>query len=139
MNRERPRGVTLLAIYFALAGAGIVAVTAYAIYVLRTIPRALGDFVYFPEVLLVIAALVAAVHALASYGLWTLRPWARFLAIAFALLGIAIGMLALPLGVIAVVVNVGNVWYLRDPRVAGLFRPPHPTPPWADAPGRSPP
>lgn len=123
MAPERPRGVTLLALYYVGVAVALTVLAWLAIYVVGVIPRAFEDFVGNPGALFGLAVLVSAVHGAAAAGLWVLHPWSRALVVGLSALGIATGMLALPLGVVAVVLNVVTVGYILDPRVRGAFRP----------------
>jgi uncharacterized membrane protein (DUF2068 family) len=119
---ERPLGLTLLALWSVVVGAGVLGGAAYY-YANRQIPAALfATFRTFSEGLVIAAAVVFAFNLLTAYGLWKLRTWGRLLAYAFAVLGVAVGMLTLPFGIIGVVVSLTTAWYLTEPRIRGLFR-----------------
>ena len=119
--RGRPLGITFLGFLYVLVGLGLMLVTYYAIAVLRVIPQALAPFVAFPETLLYIAIALATVHFLVAYGLWTLRPWARQMVIAFSAIGLVIGLVTLPVGVFVLVLNAANVWYVNGREVRRAF------------------
>jgi hypothetical protein len=113
--------VTYLAFYYAIVGAGIVAVTLVAIYGFQKIPVVLEYFQPFPEVLVAIALAVGAVHEFAAWGLWNLRWWARPLVVGLSMAGIVFGLFTLPLGFASVMLNLATFWYLTHRRVREAF------------------
>lgn len=123
-TRARPRGVALLALWNAFLGVAAF-VAATVAYVVRWLPTLLYATFWDKLAALVgIAAAVMGVQLLAAYGLWTLRPWGRYLEYGLAAAGIAAGMLSLPFGAIGVMLSSATWWYLSDARIRGYFRAP---------------
>ncbi len=119
---RRPLGVALLALWAVVVGVGVTALAVYAVYGIRTIPEGLAAFQRNPEALVGIAAAVSTVNFVMAAGLWTLRPWARPLAIGFSVLALVVGMFTLPVGLASVLLSAASVWYLNDHRTRAVFR-----------------
>lgn len=122
-TRDRPKGVTLLALWSVILGVSVTVLAVIAVYWFHRIPDALEAFLDVPEALVAIAVAVSAVNLVIAYGLWTLRPWARLLAIGFAVVSLVFGMFTLPLGFASVLFSLATVWYLSEHRVRGAFLP----------------
>ncbi len=84
----RPKGVTVLAVLWAIGGIIEIVFGATMLFVSPHLPkvgeigRAMGGYITVMYVVFGIIGLIVA------YGLWTLRNWARILAIVFSILGI---------------------------------------------------
>ena len=61
-----------------------------------------------------IYVIVGLIDFLIAYGLWTLKPWARIVAIIFAI----IGLLSFPIGTI---ISIIILWYLFKPEIKEAF------------------
>ncbi len=76
----------------------------------------------------------AAIAVLVGYGLWTLREWARILAIVLAVLSLLFslpGLLMMGLHLhffygtyrlLRIVISVLIIWYLMQPQIRAIFR-----------------
>lgn len=113
-----------MAVWSVAVGASLLALAGYAVYGVHVIPRALAAFLPYPDALVAIAGLICLVEVAVAIGLWSLRPWGRRLAIAFALAGIAFGLVTLPVGVVSALLSLGTIWYLNDSDVRAAFREP---------------
>lgn len=120
-GKARPRGITFLALYYAVVGIGLVALTVVGIYVWRTIPRALEAFSDNPEPLVGIAVIVGSVHGSAAWGLWNLRRWSIVLVVGLCALGVVFGLFTLPLGFASVMLNLTTFWYVTHHRTRKAF------------------
>jgi len=118
---RRPPGVTLLSVWSVVVGIGVLALAAYAVYGIRTIPQALAAFTAAPESLVVLAGLVALLEVLTALGLWRLRPWGWLLAVAFSVAGIVLAGFTLPYGVVGAAFGVASTWYLAGRPVRQAF------------------
>lgn len=120
-RRERSDGVTLLAFYhFAwaalfLLGASLLAIPAT---VLAFIGFASEATVLWVAATIGFAAFLvfglSIVHFAVTVGLWTLREWARVVAI-------ALGVISLPT-IIGTIPGILTIWYLMKEEIAELFR-----------------
>lgn len=121
MARARPRGITILGVYYVVVGVGILAGALFAVFVLRPIPDLILRIAANPDVFIGAAAILAVIHWTTAWGLWTLRPWSRMSVVGLSLLGMGAGMLALPLGAISVLMNIATFWYVTSRRVRVAF------------------
>lgn len=134
-SKERPAGVTAVAIAFLLAGAYLFAVGVTMLARPGLISMAAGSELLGglelagPYMFL----LVAAVNALIAAGLWKLHRWARWIAILAAMIGV---FLLLPSvssaildfrfgkllwGGLGTILRVMIAWYLLQPPVKEAF------------------
>jgi hypothetical protein len=119
-QRNRPQGVTLLAIYRFFVG--VVALVLAGIVVLATLPMlfvmtdAVGAVVVF--FILGMAGFAIFVYAALSlavgWGLLEMQPWARWIALVLAVLG----LLDFPTGT---AVGVITIWYLTQDSLVQQF------------------
>jgi len=145
MYRQRPTGVTLIAVFFFIAGAGSllsgVLVMAVPIPSVAQLTGT-GGLVTFQIVVALLGVVLGALQIATGWGLWNLRDWARIAAIVILglnaignlssgiglLIGVNLplfGRLSLPgYGVLSLLVAglmVWMIWYLFQPDVEMLF------------------
>ncbi len=142
-KRERPLGVTILAILEAIGGiiylAGILLISFIMEMVTRFMPVAgagVGIVRGFLGIIAIIAAIVLLILGfisfLLAYGLWTGKGWAWTLTFVFSIIGILLGLISLPSGIITILINALILYYLTRPHVKAFFGkapPPIPPPP----------
>ena len=119
-KRKRPQGVTLLAIYRFFVG--VVALFLAGVVLLATVPMlfvmidAVGAVVVF--VVLGMAGFAVFVYAALSlavgWGLLEMQPWARWVALVLAVLG----LFDFPTGT---AIGVLTIWYLTQDSLAQQF------------------
>ena len=124
VQRPRPLGIALLTLWSLVVGVALTVLAMYAVYGIRRIPAVLAAFQSAPDALVGLAVATSVAYVVMAYGLWTLRPWGRWLAIAFAIVGLVFGFFTLPIGFLGVAVSLGSVWYLTSYQTRALFRPP---------------
>ncbi|MEM7127917.1 MAG: hypothetical protein AAF702_16405 [Chloroflexota bacterium] len=120
-RKERTDGVTILALYH-LAWAAIFFIGASIMAIPTIITAIIGltddpDIFFATGILGIVAFLIFAlsiVHFFVTVGLWTLREWARIVAI-------ALGAISLPT-VLGTIPGALTIWYLMKEEVAELFR-----------------
>jgi hypothetical protein len=142
-KRERPLGVTILAILEAIGGiiylAGILIIGLFLEMIREFMPGAMPEAGFlkgFIELIVLIATIVLLILGLVSfllaYGLWTGKGWAWTLTFIFSIIGILLGLISLPSGIISILINVLILYYLTRPHVKAFFGkapPPIPPPP----------
>lgn len=92
----RPAGIALLAAFLVFAGLLSLMLAAAGRFLALDVATGLG-----PAALAAGLALNGLLDFLAAWGLWTLRPWGRWLALLLALLGMAPSLVALARWVLA--------------------------------------
>ncbi len=106
VQQQRPTGVTLLAVLMIIEG--VLWLTATFL---------LGLFVFFAAAILVcfaVFAIIALFYFIVAWGLWTLQPWARTMAILLAILS----LFNVPIGtIIGIIVLI----YLFQPEIKAAF------------------
>jgi hypothetical protein len=125
--RERPTGVTILAVLAAIGGA--VAIW-YAIELLAgadeasvlLLPRLAG----LARFLALVALAVAALEFVFAFGAFNLRPWAWSLGLCLEIIVLVMAVLRLGRGapgshLVAIVLAVITLWYLFRPEVRRAF------------------
>ncbi len=134
MQRERPFGVTVIAILEIIGGLVLIGLGAF----FAAVGMAAGVIPFFGlpisivyiglAIILIILGLIAFAIA---YGLWTGKGWAWTVALVFSIIGIIIGLLNLPGGIINIIINAIIIYYLTRPHVKEFFgkAPPMPPPP----------
>jgi len=121
LRPRRPVGVTLLAVWSLVVGVSILALAAFAVYALRQIPRVFEAFLAFPDALVAVAGLVAALQFAAAIGLWSLRRWGWVLSLGLSFAGVVAGALTLPFGAFGILFALASVWYLTRRPVREAF------------------
>ncbi|MEM2928510.1 MAG: hypothetical protein QXP60_06065 [Nitrososphaerota archaeon] len=142
-KRERPLGVTILAILEAIGGiiylAGILLIGLFLGMMTGFMPEEIPEMGFFGGFLGMIALvgsivllILGLVSFLLAYGLWTGKGWAWTLTLIFSIIGILLGLVSLPVGIITILINVVILYYLTRPHVKAFFGkapPPAPPPP----------
>jgi hypothetical protein len=141
-KRERPLGVTILAILEAIGGiiyiVGILLIGLFfemiTTFMPETMPRMVGFFRGFLGMIVLVIAIILLILGLISfllaYGLWTGKGWAWTLTLIFSIIGILLGLVSLPTGIITILINVLILYYLTRPHVKAFFgKAPPPVPP----------
>ncbi|HHF55613.1 MAG TPA: hypothetical protein ENL42_01685 [Thermoplasmatales archaeon] len=110
MGGERPGGITILAVLYVIEGlftlgmGGLTMAGGSLIPVFGGLVAAIGA----------IYVIVGLIDFAIAYGLWNLKPWARTVAIIFAI----IGLLGFPIGTI---ISIIILWYLFKPEIKEAF------------------
>ncbi|MEM2084234.1 MAG: hypothetical protein QXP60_09790 [Nitrososphaerota archaeon] len=140
-KRERPLGVTILAILEAIGGiiylAGILLINLFLGMMMGFMPEEIPEMEFFGGFLGMIALVVSIVllilglvSFLLAYGLWTGKGWAWTLTFIFSIIGILLGLVSLPAGIITILINIVILYYLTRPHVKAFFgKAPPPVPP----------
>lgn len=118
---QRPDALTIISIWFYLAGAFLLLVTAAVAFMalvfgIGAVAEDMGLLIptaVFGVITLAFMAL-SILHLVVGYGLWILKPWARIGAIALAI----VSLLFMPIGTIA---GALILWYLLQPQSAAIF------------------
>jgi uncharacterized membrane protein (DUF2068 family) len=84
----RPRGVTILAVLWAIGGVIEIVSGAAMSFVLPLLPGVGEMEKAMSSYITVMYVVFGAIGLIVAYGLWTLRNWARILAIVLSILGI---------------------------------------------------
>lgn len=115
MQKDRPFGVTLIAILAVLGGLGSLFSGLAIIVVIPIVGLILGG------ILIVIGIAYFAV----SYGLWKGLEWAWIITLIVSVLGIIVGLASLIVGnmgaIFHVIVNGIVIYYLYRPHVKAYF------------------
>ena len=105
--KERPMGVTILAVLYIIQG-----------IILMTSPFLLSSMLGFDlmgnAMCFAPFIIIGLIPFLIGYGLWEGMDWARILAFIFAI----IGLIAIPIGTI---ISIIIIIYLRKPEVKAYF------------------
>lgn len=131
-NRAKPLGITLIALYSALAAFMLVPVGCAASLVGQA--PGIGGFV---GILGYLFTLLGLVSCAVVYGLWTLQDWGRSLAYWLYLASIPLGLIAIfpPLAgakvtagntvlqLVTIAIDLFIIVYLSKPNVIQLFSP----------------
>ena len=105
MEKEKPGGIVILAILYILSGIFALGGGAIMFGLGGGVLAAVGGFVI----------IVGIIDFVIAFGLWNLQPWARIVAIIFAI----IGLLSFPIGTI---ISVIILWYLFKPEIKEAFQ-----------------
>lgn len=134
MQRERPFGVTVLAILeiiggLILMGTGIIFFGAAGM--VGVVPFAGWAFAWMFIAVAIVLVILGLFAFVIAYGLWTGKGWAWTLALVLSIIGIIIGIFSLPGGIITIIINAIIIYYLTRPHVKAFFgkAPPPPPPP----------
>ena len=126
MSKARPTGIAILvalevlgSILLLIAGIGLIALGRLAGAIPVPIPRVLlGAFASFFGVVLLVLGLAGFV---VSWGMWTGKGWAWWIALVLAVIGAVMGLASLPEGVLGLLVNGFMAYYLWQPHVRAFF------------------
>lgn len=141
-GRERPTGVTILAILEIIGGiisliGGLAIIILFAAVggMMGRVPEAALFAAFFGAFGAVIGGLlivISIVCFIIAYGFLKGRGWAWVLGLIFAIIGIISGIISLPTGIISIIINGLIIYYLTRPHVKAFFgkaAPPPPPPP----------
>ncbi|MEM0011094.1 MAG: hypothetical protein QXP86_06605 [Nitrososphaerota archaeon] len=134
MQKERPFGVTVLAILEIIGGLILIGTGAFigaAGMMAGMVPYVGWAFGPAFLALGVVIILIGLFSFVIAYGLWTGKGWAWTLALVLSIIGIIVGIFNLPGGIIGIIINVIIIYYLTRPHVKAFFgkAPPPPPPP----------
>ena len=130
ITRQRPFGVTILAVLQALLGIlfllGVLALTVAGFRLSEVVPHVRLFPVRFSVVMTVLFVL-AAIDFVLAYGLWNGSTWAWKLSLIFAVVGIAFFIFSIFLRpgfgeITSLIIDVLALYYLMQPRVQGYYR-----------------
>lgn len=121
----RPEGITLLAALFwilailALVGSLFMLVTKDAIVeIIEDQPEVTGEIIDIVDSVMlgtgIIIFFLGICYIITGWGLWTLKSWARIVALILA----AISLLSFPIGTI---IGIVALWYLFKPEIKKAF------------------
>jgi len=105
MNKEKPDGILILAILYILGGIFALVGGAIMFGIGGGVLAAIGG----------VLTIIGIIQFVIAFGLWTLQPWARIVAIVFAI----IGLINIPLGTI---ISIILLWYLFKPEIKEAFK-----------------
>ena len=123
--RERPLGVTIIAVLAAIGGAVGVLGALAAMSVLTSFGGLAGSIGGFATIVVFIALGTAVVSLVFAYGAWTLQPWAWTLGVVLEVISGITALYQLADGqssaVITVAIAAVILWYLFQPQVKAAF------------------
>lgn len=122
--RERPLGVTILAILGGLGGIALV-LGGLAMLVASPFAATFAPFPLFAGVALAVAGIFVlafgAACVVAAAGMWRGAPWAWTLTLILVLLGVIGNLFALPEGIVGLAVDLFLLWYITREGVERWF------------------
>jgi hypothetical protein len=114
MQRERPFGVTIIAILSILGGIGSI-LLGFIVLIIPILGIILGG----------IFVIIGISYFVVAYGLWNGRRWAWILTVLISALGIVIGLASIIIGtggsILYIIVNAIIIYYLFKPDVKAYF------------------
>lgn|SRR5688572_27845893 len=114
MQRERPFGVTIIALLAVLGGIGSI-LLGFIGLIIPILGIILGG----------IFVIIGLSYFVVAYGLWNGRSWAWILTILISALGIVVGLVSIMIGtggsLLFIIVNVIIIYYLFKPDVKTYF------------------
>jgi len=137
--KERPTGVTILAVlyflgtaFFVLAGVAMIA--GMGIAGASSDQAGMGAMLAGLGVMgAILLFCCAAIQGLLGWGMWKLKGWARLIVLIFAFIGLAFGALgmlgsllsmdltSMVMGTLPVAINGLIAWYMLQPHVKQAF------------------
>jgi hypothetical protein len=134
VKRNRPGGVTALAVLQILGGIGALLLGAGSVMLMGMVGQItptelsaqtgiLGALTGVMGIIFIIFALVSFVVA---WGYLAGKPWARLLGILFAALEAIYGLISLPGGIVTIALAALIIYYLTRPAVISWFSPSSP-------------
>jgi len=125
VSKSRPDGITLLsmlfwilAIFAIIGGLFMIGAKNAIIDIMKEqpdVPRSMIELVDSVMIVMgVISLIFSILYIITGLGLWTLKPWARVIAIALAI----ISLLSFPIGTI---IGIIVLWYLFKPEIKEAF------------------
>ncbi len=113
MGGEKPAGIVVLAVLYIIEG--LVGIATGAVIWGGSSALGFGFAKGLGAALGAIIIIIGLIDFLVGYGLWTLKPWARTVAIVFAV----IGLISFPIGTI---ISIIVLWYLFKPEIKEVFQ-----------------
>jgi hypothetical protein len=114
MQRERPFGVTIIAILAVLGGIGSI-LLGFIVLIIPILGIILGG----------IFVIIGLSYFVVAYGLWDGRSWAWILTVLISALGIVVGLVSIIIGtggsILYIIVNAIIIYYLFKPDVKAYF------------------
>jgi hypothetical protein len=114
MQRERPFGVTIIAILAVLGGIGSI-LLGFIVLIIPILGIILGG----------IFVIIGLSYFVVAYGLWNGRSWAWILTVLISALGIVVGLVSIIIGtggsILYIIVNAIIIYYLFKPDVKAYF------------------
>jgi len=115
MGGEKPGGIVVLAVLYVIEGlfglgSGALMISGGSMFGMGGYGFAASLMAGLGAIMIIIGLIDFAV----AYGLWNLMPWARTVAIIFAI----IGLLGFPIGTI---ISIIILWYLFKPEIKEAF------------------
>jgi hypothetical protein len=114
MQRERPFGVTIIAMLSILGGIGSI-LLGFIVLIIPILGIILGG----------IFVIIGISYFVVAYGLWNGRRWAWILTVLISALGIVIGLASIIIGtggsILYIIVNAIIIYYLFKPDVKAYF------------------
>jgi hypothetical protein len=114
MQRERPFGVTIIAILAVLGGVGSI-LLGFIVLIIPILGIILGG----------IFVIIGLSYFVVAYGLWNGRSWAWILTVLISALGIVVGLVSIIIGtggsILYIIVNAIIIYYLFKPDVKAYF------------------
>lgn len=114
MQRQRPFGVTIIAILAVLGGIGSI-LLGFIVLIIPILGIILGG----------IFVIIGLSYFVVAYGLWDGRSWAWILTVLISALGIVVGLVSIIIGtggsILYIIVNAIIIYYLFKPDVKAYF------------------
>ena len=114
MQRERPFGVTIIAILAVLGGIDYI-LLGFIVLIIPILGIILGG----------IFVIIGLSYFVVAYGLWDGRSWAWILTVLISALGIVVGLVSIIIGtggsILYIIVNAIIIYYLFKPDVKAYF------------------
>ncbi len=114
MQRERPFGVTIIAIFAILGGIGSI-LLGFIVLIIPILGIILGG----------IFVIIGLSYFVMAYGLWKRQRWAWILTVLISASGIVVGLASIIIGtggsILYIIVNAIIIYYLFKPDVKTYF------------------
>ncbi|MDI6917577.1 MAG: hypothetical protein QMC80_07250 [Thermoplasmatales archaeon] len=115
VTKERPAGITILAVLMFISGIMWMIVGVVSGYYTAMLPGGAGaGLTGYATICTIVLVIVGLVYFLIGWGLWTLKGWARTIAIILAILSLC----NIPVGTI---IGIIILWYLFKPEIKAAF------------------
>jgi len=122
---RRPRGIAILAVLQVLASLALL-VGGLILVIAASLPPSIdvqGEAGAFA--LGTVLILLGVLSLIVAWGLWTLQPWARKVAMLFAIVSLGTDVVSIVTGnyenAVALLIDLLLIWYLTRPSVRAAF------------------
>lgn len=129
-QKVRPTGITILAVLngilsvlILLGGIGMIVAAPFIGAFMPTMGMPFGGIAIgaFLGVVGVVLLIFGALGIVVTWGMWTGKAWAWWLAIIVSVIGVIGGLLSIPFGLGSLIINGAILYYLTRPHVKVYF------------------